>query len=259
MPIPIDRIDAFADAPFHGNPAVVCRLAAPADAAWMQRVAAEMNCSETAFVVPRADGFDLRWFTPTMEVDLCGHATLAAAHALWAAGATADTLVFHTRSGALPVRRDGYLIVLDFPADPPRPASPPEALLDALGVLPQSVLRGRSDWLVEVASAEEVRALAPDLNLLASVPARGVIVTAAGDDSDVISRFFAPAAGIAEDPVTGSAHCTLAPFWSRRLGRTRLTAFQASARGGRLRLDLIGDRVHIAGRAVTVARGELLT
>jgi PhzF family phenazine biosynthesis protein len=261
MPIPIVTIDAFADAPFAGNPAAVCFPPPERDAAWMQRVAAEMNLSETAFLRREGEAWRLRWFTPTTEVDLCGHATLAAAHLLWqdghlAAGAPAR---FLTRSGGLgAVQRDG-LIELDFPADPSRAAAPPEALVEALGVQPFAVQRGRDDWLVELADAGTVRTLAPDFALLATIDCRGIGVTARGDHGfDVVSRFFAPRAGIPEDPVTGSAHCTIGPYWSTRLRKPVLSCWQASPRGGRLRVEPRGDRVLLAGTAVTVLRGQLL-
>ncbi len=263
MSVELWQVDAFADAPFTGNPAAVCLLPAPADAGWAQRVAAEMNLSETAFVVARQDGaFDLRWFTPATEVDLCGHATLASAHVLWEAGRLplGDTARFHTRSGLLTASREGEWIVLDFPARPAAPAAMPEALAPALGVTASHVGRSVDDLLVVVDDPAAVRAMTPDLGAVARVPVRGVIVTAAGDREgiDFISRFFGPASGVPEDPVTGSAHCTLAPYWSERLGRTELTGYQASARGGTVRVALRGDRVQLAGRAVTVLRGSLL-
>jgi PhzF family phenazine biosynthesis protein len=261
MTTPLVTIDAFAEAAFSGNPAAVCFPSSDRDAAWMQRVTAEMNLAETAFLAREGDAWRLRWFTPVTEVDLCGHATLAAAHLLWQdghlpAGAPAR---FLTRSGALgAVQRDG-LIELDFPADPPRAAAPPEALVEALGVQPFAVLRGRDDWLVELADAQTVRTLEPDLALLATIDCRGIGVTARGDRGfDVVSRFFAPRAGIPEDPVTGSAHCTIGPYWSARLRRPVLSCWQASARGGRLRVEPRGGRVLLGGTAVTVMRGELL-
>jgi PhzF family phenazine biosynthesis protein len=261
----IFQVDAFADRPFAGNPAAVVPLAAPREAAWMQSVAAEMNLSETAFLAPRAagDGWDLRWFTPTVEVDLCGHATLASAHVLWEAGVlpAAETARFHSRSGLLTaVRRDGW-IELDFPATPPAPVPEPAGLRVALGADPLEVRQSRFDLLVEIASAERVRALDPDLHRLATLPVRGVIVTAAGgEDFHFVSRFFAPAAGVPEDPVTGSAHCALGPYWQERLGTpdgTELLAFQASRRGGVVRVRVVGDRVKLGGQAVTVLRGEI--
>ena len=266
----IFTVDAFADRPFGGNPAGVCLSEGPApDAAWMQAVAAEMNLAETAFLQPRGDGrFGLRWFTPLVEVDLCGHATLASAHALWEQGERGDVLEFETRSGVLrAARTGGAAIRLDFPADPPHAIDPPDGLVAALGLdaAPVGIYRGVSDVLVEVADVETVRKLVPDFRWLAAIPARGVIVTAAvaapqtiGGSSDFVSRCFYPAAGIDEDPVTGSAHCTLASFWCPRLGRPSLVGWQASARGGRVGVELAGDRVLLTGRAVTVLRGELV-
>ena len=262
-PIPLWLIDAFTDKPFAGNPAAVCLLAREVPSDWMQAVAAEMNLSETAFV-RRADGhFELRWFTPTVEVDLCGHATLAAAHTLWSAGVAGDgdAIEFQTRSGSLICTREGDWIAMDFPALPVEASAPHEGLLEAIGIAsPRFVGRTRFDALIEVASADEVLSLEPDFRKLAAVPTRGVIVTAASDETryDFVSRFFAPAAGIDEDPVTGSAHCSLAPYWSARLGKLDLIAYQASRRGGDLKLSLRGGRLRIAGQAVTVVRGELL-
>jgi len=254
------QVDAFTAQPFAGNPAAVCLLDQAAGAWWMQACAAEMNLSETAFLHPRPAGaYDLRWFTPAVEVDLCGHATLASAHVLWETGALPAEAVarFHTRSGVLSaVRRDGW-IEMDFPAMPAEPVSAPPDLLEALGTDAVPVSRNQLDYLVELASEAEVRALQPDLAKLARVPVRGVIVTARSAEYDFVSRFFAPACGIAEDPVTGSAHCCLGPYWAARLGRTRLTAFQASRRGGVVRVALAGGRVLLAGQAVTVFRGEL--
>jgi PhzF family phenazine biosynthesis protein len=228
----------------------------------MQQVAREMNLAETAFLVRRSDGYDLRWFTPTVEVDLCGHATLASAHVLWEEErlAATETARFHTRSGLLTASRREGLIWLDFPATPAEPAPPPERLAETLGTVPRWIGRSRFDWLVELESAAEVRVLDPDLLRLARLGARGVIATALADDGrhDFVSRFFAPAAGVPEDPVTGSAHCALAPFWAGRLGRTELAGYQASARGGTVMTRLTGDRVLLGGSAVTVLRGEML-
>lgn len=262
MSVLLWQIDAFTDRPFAGNPAAVCLLQQEAEPAWMQAVAAEMNLSETAFVTPRGQGFGLRWFTPRVEVDLCGHATLASAHALWEAQVLdpRQEARFATKSGQLTVRRlaDGWL-ELDFPALPAAEAAPPAGLLEALGVDAAFVGRSRFDYLVEVADAGQVRRIAPDLARLAQVECRGAIVTAPSDaaGADFVSRFFAPAVGVAEDPVTGSAHCVLTPHWAAKLGKDRLDALQVSPRGGRLRVALAGDRVRIAGQAVTVLRGEL--
>lgn len=259
--IPCWQVDAFTDRPFAGNPAAVVWLDAPADPAWMQNVAAEMNLAETAFVRKLADGYSLRWFTPKVEVDLCGHATLASAHALWTSGTvTEEPLRFHTRSGVLTCSRDGLLIELDFPATPPTEAAVDPAVMSALGVS-SAVFFGRSrfDVLVQLPSATELRSLQPDLRKLAATDARGVIVTAVSDDPkfDFISRFFAPRVGVDEDPVTGSAHCALTPYWAEKLGKMALTAFQASERGGVLHLRLNGDRVILGGHAVTVWEGAI--
>ncbi len=256
------QIDAFTDEPFKGNPAAVCLLDREVDDQWMQAVAAEMNLSETAFVgADRGDGtLPLRWFTPTTEIDLCGHATLASAHALWReAEVPAGTEIrFATRSGVLTARDQDGEIQLDFPATPTTPAEVPAGLQEALGVPLCQVGRSRFDYLVEVGSEREVRELEPDFWRLRSVATRGVIVTAAAAPPyDFVSRFFAVAVGVDEDPVTGSAHCCLSPFWSQRLGRTDLIGFQASRRGGVVRTRLKGDRVVLGGRAVTVLRGEL--
>jgi PhzF family phenazine biosynthesis protein len=251
------QIDAFTSEPFRGNPAAVCLLDAERPDAWMQNVAAEMNLSETAFLLPRDDGYSLRWFTPAVEVALCGHATLASAHALWEEKRLAY-VEFHTKSGLLTATRTGDLIELDFPATLESPAEAPEGLLESLGVAnPVYVGRNRFDYLVEVASEDEVRALDPDHSRLRKIQVRGVIVTSGSRDYDFVSRFFAPGSGIDEDPVTGSAHCCLTPYWSAKLGKTAMTAFQASQRGGVIRVRLDGDRVKLGGNAVTVMRGEL--
>jgi predicted PhzF superfamily epimerase YddE/YHI9 len=265
MPIPLIQVDAFSSQPFAGNPAAVCLLESPRDERWMQQVAREMNLSETAFLVPREDGHELRWFTPTVEVDLCGHATLASAHVLWETGRLAADRParFHTKSGILTCLRKGAWIEMDFPANPAVEAAPPAGLVEALGARPRFVGRSRFDWLVEVESEGELRALAPDFGRLRRVEARGVIVTSratdlARDGFDFVSRFFAPRSGIDEDPVTGSAHCCLAPHWRERLGKDAMAGWQASARGGEVRVRVAGDRVLLAGQAVTVLRGELV-
>ena len=266
MSIELVQVDAFTDEPFSGNPAAVCLLRETPHAAWMQQVAAEMSLSETAFVCSRADGgFDLRWFTPITEVDLCGHATLASAHALWESGRLelSSEARFYTRSGVLTAWRREAWIEMDFPAQLELSVEPPAALVDALGVTPTYVGKNRTDYLVELGSEREVREIAPSFQRLAELPVRGVIVTAVGTPAasrryDFVSRFFAPGVGITEDPVTGSAHCCLGPFWRGRLGRDRLTGFQASARGGIVRLRVDGGRVRLSGQAVTVMRAELL-
>ena len=263
MPIRILHIDAFADGPFAGNPAAVCLLPEPRDARWMADVAREMNLSETAFLVPRPDGaHDLRWFTPAVEVALCGHATLASAHALWETGVLPrhEAARFHTQSGLLTAAlRSDDLILLDFPTRLATPAPEPEGLSDALGAAPLFVGKNVDDYLVELASEDAVRALRPDLHALAALPVRGVIVTAAASTPafDFVSRFFAPRVGVDEDPVTGSAHCCLTPFWSERLGKSEMIAYQASRRGGVLHVRLAGDRVELGGRAFTILDGAL--
>lgn len=257
---PIVQVDAFTDHPFGGNPAAVCVLQGPRDERWMQSVAAEMNLSETAFLQRTEDGFALRWFTPLAEVDLCGHATLASAHVLWEEGHLAPEAEarFHTRSGLLTARREGDWIAMNFPLIRAQPVDPPAALTAALGVVPRFAGRD-AYYLVELASEEDVRALRPDFAALAAIDTVGVIVTAPASSTayDFVSRFFAPRVGIDEDPVTGSAHSYLTPFWAERLGKHEMVGLQVSPRGGVVRVRLDGDRVWIAGRAVTTLRGEL--
>lgn len=261
MPRPFHIVDAFTAEPFGGNPAAVYLLDEWPDNTWLARVAREMNQSETAFLVRIPEGFALRWFTPAIEVVLCGHATLAAAHMLWTTGAADQNqpIAFSTRSGILTARRADDNIKLDFPLLVEEPSNPPSGLAEALGVTPIYVGKSRYDWLVQVASDAEVRAAQPDFSRLAKIAARGVMLTAASSDAtfDFISRFFAPAAGINEDPVTGSAHCCLAHFWQQRLKKDSFRAFQASARGGVVQVRVDGDRVVLGGCAVIVARGEL--
>ena len=257
----IFKVDSFTEKPFAGNPAGVCILAESRDEKWMQSVAREMNLSETAFLRRGTDGFDLRWFTPTIEVELCGHATLASAHILWETGELAhnEQARFHTKSGLLTAARIDGLIELDFPAQREEPAEAPEGLIEALGVTPRYVGRNVFDYLVEVESQEIVRDCAPDFARLRKIPTRGVAVTAAASSAgfDFVSRFFAPALGVDEDPVTGSAHCCLGPYWGAKLGKTEFTAYQSSERGGIIRVRLAGDRVLLGGHAVTILRGEL--
>lgn len=257
------QVDAFSAKPFAGNPAAVCVLAHAADKKWMQNVAREMNLSETAFLHRSGDAWNLRWFTPSVEVDLCGHATLASAHVLWEDGhlPAATQARFDTRSGRLTADRRGEWIEMDFPAQTTTPADPPDALLKALGVTPKYVGKNRTDYLVEIETEAELRGLSPDFTRLRSLPIRGVMVTAKASSPgfDFVSRFFAPGAGVDEDPVTGSAHCALAPYWSAQLGKTSLLGFQASARGGVVAVRVAADRVILGGQAVTVLRGELTT
>jgi PhzF family phenazine biosynthesis protein len=262
MSHPLIQVDAFTDKPYAGNPAAVCLLEGPVDEAWMQNIAREMNLSETAFLHPEGDGYRLRWFTPAVEVDLCGHATLASAHVLWQEGRLAqlEEARFQTRSGLLTCARNNGWIEMDFPATPVEGVGPPGALGEALGITPRYVGKSKYDYLVEVPSEEIVRAIEPDYALLATLDTRGVIVTSAfhGPDYDFISRFFAPGQGIDEDPVTGSAHCALGPFWGGRLKKEVLTGYQASARGGTVRIRLMDDRALICGKAVTVMKGALV-
>ncbi|MGC8879236.1 MAG: PhzF family phenazine biosynthesis protein [Anaerolineae bacterium] len=259
MKIPYFQIDAFTSRQFAGNPAGVCLLEGtwPSDEL-LQRIAAENNLSETAFVLPRERDFALRWFTPKVEVDLCGHATLAAAFVLFRyLGYVGTTIPFTTVSGPLAVERQGDMLVLDFPSRPLQPCATPEALVRGLGLRPVEVLRSR-DYCAVFATPEEVIGLTPDMVELSRLDdCLGIIVTAPGREVDFVSRFFAPRTGVAEDPVTGSAHCSLVPYWSQRLGKRHLTAHQLSARGGELFCEDCGERVKIGGYAVAYLRGEI--
>ncbi len=257
------RVDTFTDKPFTGNPAPVFILPENREEEWMKLVAREMNISETAFLLPREDGsFDLRWFTAATEMELSGHATLACAHILWENGVLGpdDLAQFHTRGGKLVARRKEGWIELDLPAMPEEPVSMPPQLVVALGAVPRYVGSNGFDYLVEVASEETVRELTPNFNRLRRLPNRGVIVTSRADSDkyDFISRFFAPKDGIDEDPFSGSAHCCLGPFWGARLEKKEMMAYQASARSGFARLRLADDRVYLSGKAVTVAKGEIV-
>lgn len=264
MPVPLYVVDAFTKKPFSGNPAAVCVLESECPADWMQRVAMEMNLSETAFARRTGEGWALRWFTANEEVNLCGHATLATAHVLWETGRVpvAEALRFATRSGILVCSSgvDGP-IRMDFPADPVKSIFVPRDLDRMLGARPLMVAKGAEYMVVEISPEAAVRGLRPHLGGLSTLDAPLVIVTAEGDPGsgfDFVSRCFAPKLGIAEDPVTGSAHCTLASYWAKRLGKTKFRAYQASARGGELEVELLGDRVILAGYASMVSRGELL-
>ena len=263
MALKIFQVDAFTDKPFTGNPAAVCILPKPRDDIWMQNVAREMNLSETAFICEQEDGFSLRWFTPRVEVDLCGHATLASGHILWEAGMLTrqQQARFHTRSGLLTAESKGDEVELNFPATPEELTTAPPGLSEALGLVPKYIGKSKFDYLLEVDSEELVRKLTPDFSLLRTLPIRGIIVTSSADSAeyDFVSRFFAPAVGVDEDPVTGSAHCCLGPFWSKRSGKNDFVAYQASPRGGIVRVKVAGDRVYLGGQAVTVFRGELLS
>jgi PhzF family phenazine biosynthesis protein len=260
MPQTIVQVDAFTDTPFTGNPAGVCLLAAPRDEAWMQHVAREMNLSETAFLHPEGEGYRLRWFTPLVEVPLCGHATLASAHLLYETGTLdpAATARFFTLSGEMRATKDGDWLTLDFPSRPVAPQPAPFDIAAALGVPVLNIAGNQHNrWLAEIASEEQLRALRPDFTAMMGV--YGVIATcrATTPGYDFMSRFFAPSVGINEDPVTGGAHCSLTPYWAEKLGKTEMVGYQASPRGGVVRVRLAGDRVHLSGQAVTVLRGEL--
>lgn len=258
----IFQVDAFTNKLFSGNPAAVCILTKEHNERWMQNVATEMNLSETAFLLKQEDGFSLRWFTPTVEVDLCGHATLASAHILWEEDYLKpdEEARFHTRSGLLVAKRKDGWIELDFPIEPEAEANCPPELAKALGVTPTYVGKNRFDYLVEVDSEETVAKMKPDFALLQTISARGIIVTSVtkSPEYDFVSRFFAPTSGINEDPVTGSSHCCLGPFWQSRLNKDEFIAHQASERGGILGVRVGGKRVYISGQAVTVLRGELV-
>jgi PhzF family phenazine biosynthesis protein len=262
MSVRFTQVDAFTAEPFRGNPAAVVVLPRwPADA-WMQAVATEMNLSATGFPVARDGGFALRWFTPSTEIALCGHATLASARVLWELGLApaSSPLLFDTQSGTLTATAKDDWIEIDLPATPPYEAAAPEGLAAALGVTPLWTGRSRFDVVAVVADEATVRAAEPDQGALRRVETRGVMLTAQADPGsgyDFVTRFFAPAAGIAEDPVTGSAHCCLAPYWAARLGRDELVAYQASRRGGVVRMRVAGDRVRLAGQTALVASGEL--
>jgi PhzF family phenazine biosynthesis protein len=262
MSLPIFQVDAFSSKPFAGNPAAVCLLSEPRDDAWMLNVAREMNLSETAFLLHENDGYRLRWFTPTVEVSLCGHATLASAHVLFENDAVKSDQVirFYTRRDLLTAAKHSDWIELNFPASPEEAGKIPDGIVQALGIMPRYVCKSGKRYMIEVETEEIVRGIQPDFAMLKSLPGRGVVVTsrASSPEFDFVSRYFAPWVGINEDPVTGSAHCGLAPYWSKRLGKNTFTAYQASARGGVLRVQLDGERVRLSGQAVTVLRGELL-
>ncbi len=261
MSLPVFHIDAFTSKPFAGNPAAVCPLAAWLDDSLLQAVAAENNLSETAFLVPRGDGYELRWFTPRCEVKLCGHATLASAFVLLRVlGAKRDSVRFETRfSGALTVSLDGDLLAMDFPALVPWTCgAPPTALVEGLGKLPATVVQIEDNYFAVYEREEDVRSIRPDFRLLEKLHPAGVAITAPGENCDFVSRYFAPSYGLQEDPVTGSTHCSLAPYWAQRLGKTSLHARQVSERGGELWCEVRGERVILRGHAVLTLRGELL-
>lgn len=264
MPLPLYQVDAFTQEPFRGNPAAVCVLETFFDDATLGAIAREMNLSETAFVIPLASGFHLRWFTPVAEVDLCGHATLATAHVLWQHQGRVGDLEFHTRSGLLRAQCLGDWIALDFPQQPVTPLEDQQvqaSVIAALGTTPLFIGQAGSDLLVELADVPAIVQLKPNFDQIARLPCRGLIVTARakGEAYDIISRFFAPQLGIPEDPVTGSAHCSLYPYWQPKLGQEELIAYQASARGGVIKMQPQGgDRLLLLGQAVTIFAGELL-
>lgn len=256
----IYQVDAFTEKPFKGNPAAVCILESDVTEKWMQDVAGEMNLSETAFLIPMNDGYGLRWFTPDFEIDLCGHATLASAHILWEKGYLKheQEARFYTKSGLLTAKINEGWIQLNFPATPAEDTEAPAELAEALGINPIYVGKNIFDYFIEVESEDIVKNITPDLTKLMKVPMRGVIVTAKSKEYDFVSRFFAPEIGLFEDPVTGSAHCCLGPYWKKKLGKDIFNAYQASARGGVLKVQVDGDRVLLSGKAVTVMEGRLL-
>jgi PhzF family phenazine biosynthesis protein len=262
MGTPIAQVDAFTDQAYCGNPAGVCILSEARPEDWMQKVAMEMNASETAFLFPEKDGYRLRWFTPAVEIPLCGHATLASAHVLWEdRHMSPETEArFYTKSGLLTARKRGDEIEMDFPSHPASPCDPPPNLQAALGLKPVETLRNEHKLLAVFDRESDVRNLKPDITAVRRVPVQGIIVTAKSGSAgyDFVSRFFAPNAGVDEDPVTGSAHSCLAPYWCQRLGRQELVGYQASARGGTVRVKMAGDRVLISGKAITTLKGELL-
>jgi len=258
MKLRIFQVDAFTREAFHGNPAAVVPLEEWLSAEMMLNIAAENNLAETAFFVRRGDRFELTWFTPELEIDLCGHATLASAYVIWnELGFEGDEIAFDTpKSGTLTVTRGGELMTLDFPSRPAEETDIPEGLADALGATPEKVLKSR-DYLAVYDTESEVLALRPDFRAISELGVHAVIATAPGDQSDFVSRFFAPSVGVDEDPVTGSAHCTLIPYWAEQLGKNELYARQVSKRGGELFCELRGDRVRIAGNAVLYLKGEI--
>jgi PhzF family phenazine biosynthesis protein len=259
MKIRLFQIDAFTDRLFCGNPAAVCPLNAWLPDALMQQIAMENNLAETAFFIKGAGRFDIRWFTPSVEVDLCGHATLAAAFVIFEYEKFAGSMIeFGSRSGALRVHRDGNLMTLDFPADVPLAAEAPESLIAGIGLPPRETYRGKTDYMLVYSSPDEIENMKPDMKRIAEIAARGIIVTAPGKGVDFVSRFFAPQSGIDEDPVTGSAHTTLTPYWAARLGKDELTAMQLSRRRGWLKCRLKGSRVEIAGQAQAYMAGEIM-
>lgn len=258
MKIPIYQVDAFSETIFSGNPAAVCPLDNWPDDTVLQNIALENNLSETAFLVSKENHYEIRWFTPVAEVELCGHATLASAHVLFNLGHSGEKIIFQSRHrGKLTVSKKGALLELDFPADQLEPALPPEGLIAAIGKKPLEIWKGKNDYLLYYGSQEDIEELKPDFTALKAVHARGIITTAAGYEFDFVSRFFAPNVGVNEDPVTGSAHTSLTPFWAHRLNQLSFDAAQLSKRGGVLHCQLSGDRVLISGKAITYLIGEI--
>lgn len=258
MKLPLFQVDAFAENLFKGNPAAVVPLDHWLDDEVMQQIAMENNLSETAFFVPTTEGFEIRWFTPKAEVKLCGHATLAAAHVIFEeAGYPKDKIVFSSKSGQLCVQKNEDKLQLNFPADTIRPIDAPNQIFQALGKLPKECFKGKTDYLLVFDTEKQIREISPSFSQLARTKVRGVIVTAPGDQVDFVSRFFAPGVGVDEDPVTGSAHTSLTPYWAKRLGKTNMVARQLSQRGGELTVSLQNERVLIAGKTKTYLRGEI--
>lgn len=258
MDLQIFQVDAFTSKPFSGNPAAIVPLESWLSAEAMQSIALENNLSETAFFVKRDRIYELRWFTPTLEIDLCGHATLATAFVIFTIlGSDEEVLRFETKSGLLTVGKAGDRLVLDFPSRPAAPCDIPDGLIEAIGKQPKEILRSR-DYMMVYETEDEIRAIEPDFAAILKINTHAVIVTAPGRDSDFVSRFFAPEVGVFEDPVTGSAHCTLIPYWAEKLGKTEMFARQVSARGGELYCELVGDRVKIGGNAALYLKGEIL-
>lgn len=257
----IYQVDAFTDKPFSGNPAGVCILESKSTDKWMQDIASEVSLPETAFLLKQGDGYSLRWFTPNSEIDLCGHATLASAHILMEKGYISEgqEVSFYTKSGILTAKAQDGWIQLDFPATPDKKVEAPAELIEALNVEPLYIGKNIFDYIVEIGDEEIVKNLKPDFTKLLKVDIRGVIVTARSKEYDFVSRFFAPEIGVFEDPVTGSSHCCLGPYWKDRLGKDEFMAYQASSRGGVLRVKVVGDRVYISGEAVTVLEGEIIS
>ncbi len=258
MKLTIYQVDAFTNQLFGGNPAAVCPITEWLPTEKMQQIALENNLSETAFILPEKDGYHIRWFTPAIEVDLCGHATLAAAHTLYAEmNYQGNAVKFYSKSGLLTVNKSGDLYTMNFPTDQLEKVAIPQEIIAGLGKTPSEVFRGKDDYLAIFDTQQTIENFTPDFKILGQLPVRGVITSAKGNTVDFVSRCFFPAAGIDEDPVTGSAHTTMIPYWSKVLNKSQLTALQLSARGGTLKCEHLGNRVNISGKAVTYLRGEI--